>query len=69
MEETGIKLVIFCTGNMIEDAPYKTGLMGVPQDDHGNVLTKMSLRNKAGILNIRLPREKTRVSPDITKKK
>jgi asparagine synthetase B (glutamine-hydrolysing) len=49
-EETGIKLVIFCTGNMIEDAPYKTGLMGVPQDDHGNVLTKMSLRNKAGML-------------------
>lgn len=48
--ETGIKLVIFCTGNMIEDAPYKTGLMGVPQDDHGNVLTRMSLRNKAGML-------------------
>ena len=49
-EETGIKLVIFCTGNMIEDAPYKTGLMGVPQDDHGNVLTYMSLRNKVGML-------------------
>lgn len=49
-KETGIKLVIFCTGNMIEDAPYKTGLMGVPQDDHGNVLTKMSLRNKVGML-------------------
>jgi asparagine synthetase B (glutamine-hydrolysing) len=48
--ETGIKLVIFCTGNMIEDAPYKTGLMGVPQDDHGNILTKMSLRNKLGML-------------------
>jgi len=49
-QETGIKLVIFCTGNMIEDAPYKTGLMGVPQDDHGNTLTGMSLRNKAGML-------------------
>ncbi|HUJ63379.1 MAG TPA: hypothetical protein VLX92_33000 [Kofleriaceae bacterium] len=49
-EETGIKLVIFCTGNMIEDAPYKTGLMGVPQDDHGNVLTFMSMRNKLGML-------------------
>ncbi|HEY4056470.1 MAG TPA: hypothetical protein VGM39_07665 [Kofleriaceae bacterium] len=49
-KETGIKLVIFCTGNMIEDAPYKTGLMGVPQDDHGNVLTRMSMRNKAGML-------------------
>ncbi|MEO8704908.1 MAG: hypothetical protein ABI867_32950, partial [Kofleriaceae bacterium] len=49
-EETGIKLVIFCTGNMIEDAPYKTGLMGVPQDDHGATLTGMSLRNKIGML-------------------
>jgi hypothetical protein len=48
--ETGIKLVIFCTGNMIEDAPYKTGLMGVRQDDHGNTLTGMSLRNKVGML-------------------
>jgi asparagine synthetase B (glutamine-hydrolysing) len=49
-KETGIKLVIFCGGNMIEDAPYKTGLMGVPQDDHGNTLTGMSLRNKIGML-------------------
>jgi len=49
-KETGIKLVIFCTGNMIEDAPYKTGLMGVPQDDHNNTLTKMSMRNKLGML-------------------
>ncbi len=48
--ETGIKLVIFCTGNLIEDAPYKTGLMGVPQDDHGNTLTGMSTRNKLGML-------------------
>jgi transcriptional regulator with GAF, ATPase, and Fis domain len=28
-----------------------------------------TLRNKVGILNIRLPREKRRVSPDIVKKK
>ena len=49
-KETGIKLVIFCAGNMIEDAPYKTGLMGVPQDDHGNTLTGMSARNKLGML-------------------
>jgi hypothetical protein len=27
-KETGIKLVIFCTGNMIEDTPYKTGCAG-----------------------------------------
>jgi hypothetical protein len=49
-KETGIKLVMFCAGNMIEDAPYKTGLMGVPQDDHGNTLTGMTLRNKVGML-------------------
>lgn len=49
-KETGIKLVVFCTGNMIEDAPYKTGLMGVPQDDHNNTLTFMSFRNKLGML-------------------
>ena len=49
-KETGIKLVMFCAGNMIEDAPYKTGLMGVPQDDHGNTLTGMTLRNKLGML-------------------
>jgi hypothetical protein len=48
--ETGIRLVMFCAGNLIEDAPYKTGLMGVPQDDHGNTLTGMSLRNKVGML-------------------
>ncbi|NVB77390.1 MAG: hypothetical protein HOV81_03265 [Kofleriaceae bacterium] len=49
-EETGIKLVIFCTGNLIEEARYKTGLMGVPQDDDNMVLPNMSLRNKAGML-------------------
>lgn len=49
-KETGIKLVIFCTGNMIEDAPYKVGLCGIEQDDHGNTLTGMSLRNRVGLL-------------------
>jgi glucosamine--fructose-6-phosphate aminotransferase (isomerizing) len=49
-EETGIKLVIFCTGNLIEEARYKTGLMGVPQDDDDMVLTNMSMRNKVGML-------------------
>jgi DNA-binding NtrC family response regulator len=36
---------------------------------HSLGIHRNTLRNKAGILNIRLPREKTRVSPDITKKK
>jgi asparagine synthetase B (glutamine-hydrolysing) len=49
-KETGIKLLVMSTGNMIEDAPYKTGLMGVSQDDHGNTLTGMSLRNKLGMI-------------------
>jgi len=49
-KETGIKLVIFCTGNMIEEAPYKTGLMGFAQDDDNMVLTKMSRRNKLSML-------------------
>ena len=44
-KETGIKLVIFSTGNMIEDTPYKTGLCGILEDDHGMTLTGMSLRN------------------------
>jgi predicted glutamine amidotransferase len=49
-KETGIKLVIFCTGNLIEEARYKTGLMGVPQDDDAMVLPNMTLRNKLGML-------------------
>jgi glucosamine--fructose-6-phosphate aminotransferase (isomerizing) len=49
-KETGIKLVIFCTGNMIEDAPYKTGLMGVPQDNHNMKLTDMAIGTKLPML-------------------
>jgi glutamine---fructose-6-phosphate transaminase (isomerizing) len=49
-DETGIQLVIFCTGNLIEEAPYKTGLMGFAQDDDNMVLTKMSRRNKLAML-------------------
>ena len=49
-QETGIKLVIFSTGNLIEEARYKVGFMGVPQDDDNMVLPNMSLRNKAAML-------------------
>jgi asparagine synthetase B (glutamine-hydrolysing) len=49
-KETGIKLVIFCTGNKIEEAHYKTGLMGVPQDDHNMKLTDMALGTKLPML-------------------
>lgn len=48
--ETGIKLVIFCTGNMIEDTPYKTGLCGIREDDHGMTLTGLSRRNEMALL-------------------
>ena len=49
-KETGIKLVIFCTGNMIEDTPYKTGLCGISEDDHGMTLTGLSFRNEMALL-------------------
>lgn len=49
-KETGIQLVIFCTGNLIEEAPYKTGLMGFRQDDDNMVLTHMTRRNKLAML-------------------
>jgi len=50
-KETGIKLVIFSTGNMIEDTPYKTGLCGIDEDDHGMTLTGLSFRNEVALLS------------------
>lgn len=49
-DETGIKLVIFCTGNMIEDTPYKTGLCGVREKDHGMTLTGLHFGDEMGLL-------------------
>jgi asparagine synthetase B (glutamine-hydrolysing) len=49
-KETGIKLVVFCTGNMIEDTPYKTGLCGIVEDDHEMTLTGLSFRNEMALL-------------------
>ena len=52
--------------------PIFGGAMGVGESAR-NVTTGLSdvntLRNKVGILNIRLPRERVRVAPGITKKK
>lgn len=48
--ETGIKLVFFCTGNMIENATFKTGFCGIEEDDHKMTLTGFSLKNKAALL-------------------
>lgn len=49
-KETGIKLVVFSTGNMIEDTPYKTGLCGILEDDHGMTLTGLSFKNEMQLL-------------------
>jgi hypothetical protein len=38
--------VVFCTGNMIEDTPYKTGLYGILEDDHEMTLTGLSFPNE-----------------------
>jgi DNA-binding NtrC family response regulator len=55
----------------------KKYIVGAVKRNSGNLgraasslgIHRNTLRNKVGILNIRLPREKFRVSPDITKKK
>lgn len=49
-KETGIKLVIFCTGNMIEDTPYKTGLCGIREKDHGMTLTGLAHADELQLL-------------------
>jgi glucosamine--fructose-6-phosphate aminotransferase (isomerizing) len=49
-KETGIKLVIFCTGNMIEDTPYKTGLCGIDEKDHGMTLTGLHFSDEMKLL-------------------
>jgi hypothetical protein len=49
-KETGIKLVVFSTGNMIEDTPYKTGLCGIKEGDHGMTLTGLPLENEVALL-------------------
>lgn len=49
-KETGIKLVVFCTGNMIEDTPYKTGLCGIDEKDHGMTLTGLHFSDEMRLL-------------------
>ena len=45
-KETGIKLVFFCTGNMIENAPYKFGFSGIKDGESDMVLTGIKLTDK-----------------------
>jgi DNA-binding NtrC family response regulator len=55
----------------------KKYIVGAVRRSYGNLgraasslgIHRNTLRNKVGILNIRLPREKRHVSPDIQKKK
>ena len=56
-EKRFISRVLGCCDGSVTKSAEKLGI-------HRN-----TLRNKVGILNIRLPREKFRVSPDIVKKK
>jgi glucosamine--fructose-6-phosphate aminotransferase (isomerizing) len=48
--ETGLELIIFCTGNMIEDTPYKTGFCGFLEEDHAMTLTRLAKLDKFRLL-------------------
>ena len=50
-KETGIKLVFFCTGNMMEDTPYKFGFSGIRGGESGNTLTGIKRLDKIRLLN------------------
>ena len=49
-KETGIKLVFFCAGNMIENAPYKFGFLDIREDYHEMKLTAVSVRDRLAML-------------------
>lgn len=49
-KETGIKLVVFCSGNSMEKAYYKFGLSGLREGDDSATLTKLGLQGKIGLL-------------------
>lgn len=48
-KETGIDLVIFCGGNLLERTDFKAGFAGVKENEHGNRLFGLSLANKTGL--------------------
>jgi len=45
-KETNIKLVFFCTGNMIENCPYKFGFSGIKDGESEMKLTKIKMLDK-----------------------
>jgi len=48
-KETGIDLVLFCGGNLLERTDFKAGFAGVKENEHGNRLFGLSLANKTGL--------------------
>lgn len=48
--ETGIRLVFFCSGNLIENAPYKFGFLGIREKPHGMQLTAITTRERLAML-------------------
>ncbi len=48
-KETGIELVLFCGGNLLERTDFKAGFAGVRENEHGNRLFGLSLANKVGL--------------------
>lgn len=49
-KETDIKLVFFCTGNMMENCPFKFGLSGVKDGESDNILTKIKIKDKLQLI-------------------
>jgi len=50
-KETNIKLVFFCTGNMIENCPYKFGFSGIKDGESEMKLTKIKMLDKIQLVS------------------
>ncbi|MBC8270118.1 MAG: hypothetical protein H8E36_15355 [Rhodospirillaceae bacterium] len=50
-KETGLDLVLFCGGNLLERTDFKAGFAGVKENEHGNRLFGLSLANKIGLFS------------------
>ena len=49
-KETGVNLVFFCAGNMMEDCPYKFGFSGIRDGEMETILTKLKFRDKIQLI-------------------
>ena len=50
-KETNIKLVFYCTGNMIENCPYKFGFSGIKDGESEMKLTKIKMLDKIQLVS------------------